>query len=247
MTNTNTTNITNTTRQLEAELRALLDGVQAEEQRETDEARAAYRDLLFRLARDEHREGDTPLEMHRIAKEAGRSAGQLLADVQELRELVRLAGEASQLAQRREADREATAALRAGKERFERALKKAKARVDALERARDDTSRALYASDEARRALLARLGLAGLHQDKLRALSAAQARLERSRGSDEEADAQEEVEGRCRDVWGLCERATTLDDYSPFRDGSDARNAPPLVREDFSWNQVNEAEQPTAE
>jgi len=239
--------VTNTTSQLEAELRDLLSGVQAEEQRETDAARAAYRDLLFRLAKGVRTGEDTPDALHRIAKEAGRSAGQLLADVQELRELVRLASEASQLAPRREADREATAALRAGKEKFEHAMKRAKAKVDALEQARDGTSRALYAADEARRTLLARLRLAGLHQDKLRALSAAQARLELSRGSDEEADAQEEVEGRCRDVWGLCERATTLHDYSPFKDGREQRNAPPLVREDFAWNQVNEADQPTAE
>lgn len=240
-------NDANTTRQLEAELQELLSGVQAEEQRETDVARAAYRDLLFRLAKDERTEADTPAELHRIAKEAGRSAGQLVGDVQEVRELVRLAGEASQLAQRRKVDREATAALRAGQEAFERVMKKAKARVDALERARDDASRALYAADEARRKLLARLGLKGLHQAKLQALASAEARLERSRGDDQEPDAQEEVEGRRREVWGVYERAATLDDYTPFTGEPRPPNAPPLVREDFSWNQVNEAEQPTAE
>lgn len=240
--------VTNTTRQLEAELRDLLSGVQAEEQRETDAARAAYRDLLFRLARDERAAGDTAVEMHRIAKAAGRSAGQLMADVQELRELVRLAEQARGLPERRAADQAASAALRAGREKLERVKKKAEARVDALERARDDASGALYAADEARRALVRRLGLTGLQQARLHALSAAEARLERRRGSDERSDAQEEVESRRQEVWDVWRRATALDDYTPFKGEACQPNAPPpLQREDFSWTQVNEAEPPTAE
>lgn len=233
----------NTTSQLEAELRALLDGVQAEEQRETDEARAAYRDLVFRLARDQRAETDTPVEMHRVAKEAGRSAGQLVADVAEVRELVRMAEEVKRLPDLREADTQAATALRAGQEAYERAVKKAKAKLDALQHERDDASKALYAADDARRALLARLDLAGLYQERLEALTAAQVRLERaSAGSDEAADAEQELERRREEVWDVWRRATALDDHSPFRDQDSERNAPPLQsREGFEWKQVNPA------
>lgn len=226
------------------ELRDLLSGVQDLEQRETEEARAAYRELLFRLARGERAECDTAEAMHGVVKAAGRSATEFLADVEELRSLVLLAEEAKQLGERREADQRAAEELRQGRARFERAMQKAKARLDELRRQREETSTALYAADEARRTLLGRLGLDQLYERRLDALASAEARLASVTGFDgeAEADAQAEVERRRGEVWQVWERALALHDHSPFR-GQDSEHeaAPPLEREGFQWKQVDMA------
>jgi len=225
------------------ELRDLLSGVQDLEQRETEEARAAYRELLFRLARGERAETDTADEMHRVVKAAGRSASEFLADAHELRELVLLAEEAKGLGERREADQRAAEELRQGQATFERAMQKAKARLDELRRQREKTSTALYAADTARRALLLRLGLDQLYERRLEDLAAAEARLASVAGLDGEAEADaQEVERRRAEVWQVWERALALHDHSPFRAQDSERTAPPLKREGFQWKQVDMAE-----
>ena len=112
------------------ELLDLVGGVEALAAEEAARAREAYRGLLLRLARGQPSEGDTPATINQLLKDVERSAPQFRADVAAVSELVRLAEEARALADLREADRGAAAALREAQEEHARVLKEAPAFAD---------------------------------------------------------------------------------------------------------------------
>ena len=227
------------------ELLDLVGGVEALAAEEAARAREAYRGLLLRLARGQPSEGDTPATINQLLKDVERSAPQFRADVAAVSELVRLAEEARALADLRKADRGAAAALREAQEEHARVLKEAEARLDGFARARDETSRRLYAASDAQRALLTSLGLDREYERRVDALAAAEASLADAAGDAEAAAVfEDEVEQRRAEVWALWERALALGDHDPFRADpgpveSPKEVAPPLRSEGCEWKQVN--------
>ena len=226
-----------------SELLNLVDGVEELAAQQTEKAREAYRGLLLRLAQDRPKKGDTPMAINGLLRDVGRMAPEFRADVDEVMGLFRLAEEARGLSELRTVDQEAAEALLAGQEEHKRVVKEADARLNALERARDDTSRRLYSAADAQRALLQRLGLEAGYERKLDALATAQARLADFEDDDADAaSAREEVERRCAEVWEIWERALALQDHDPFRVEPSQQAAPPLRVEGCEWTQVDSNE-----
>ncbi len=202
-----------------AALLGLVRQVEDLDRRATDEARAAYRAMLFRLAREEPGPDDTPATVHAISKEAGRGVGELEADLRAVVELVGLAADARRLAELRDADRQAAGVLRAGQEEHARVVAAADARLRELERARDETSGQLYGAADAQRALLQRLGLDEAYEAAVDGLAAVEQALADGAALDADAvlELGAEVERRRAEVWAVWERAMGLGDHDPFR------------------------------
>lgn len=227
-----------------SELLDLVGGVEALAAEEAARAREAYRALLLRLAQDQPKQGDTPATINQLLKDVERSAPEFRADVAEVVELVRIAEEARALSDLRQADCEAAVALREAQEEHERVVKEAETRLDRFVRARDETSRRLYAASDAQRGLLQRLGLDREYERKVDALAAAEASLAGAEGDDEAAAVfLEEAERRRAELWELWRRALALGDHDPFRSGEGAdERAGPVRAEGCQWTVVEEDE-----